>query len=158
MLTAPTASINIVPTKIKAIILPIRLSVRALNKSCIATDSRKLNACPKSRANTAPNITIPKPPSCISDRIINLPIKLKSSPVFFTIRPVTQVALVAVNKASTKLRFLASGADAFGSISKPAPEIIKTRKLTISVRVGLLPAAARFTLVLQSLVTTWRTR
>jgi hypothetical protein len=68
-------------------------------------------------------------------------------------RPVTQVALVAVNRASTGLTFTDSADDA-GSISKAAPVIINTRKLTSKVLVGFLPDAASVTEVMQILVAT----
>ncbi len=44
----------------------------------------------------------PKPPICIKIAIISFPKTLQCSAVFTTIRPVTAVAELAVNKASRK--------------------------------------------------------
>ena len=84
--------------------------------------------------------------------MIICPMKVKSRPVSLTTSPVTQVALVAVNSASTTCS--GSPVDALGSISRPAPATISTRKLATSVFVGFRPVAARLSDAMQTLSVT----
>jgi hypothetical protein len=45
-------------------------------------------------------VTIPKPPSCINNRIKSCPSNVKTSDIFTVDNPVTHTAEVEVNKAS----------------------------------------------------------
>jgi hypothetical protein len=65
---------------------------------------------------------------------------------------VTHVALVEVKSASTNRK--GSPVEALGSMSRPAPVIIRTTKLAMSVRVGFLPEAAKLTEAVQTLTVT----
>lgn len=58
--------------------------------------------CPASKGSAVVNVITPIPPNCIRRRTIHRDMKDRSRPVSTTIRPVTHVAEVAVNKASTK--------------------------------------------------------
>ena len=75
----------------------------------------------------------PRPPICISERMTSLPNRVNTSPVFTTVRPVTQTAEVAVNSASIKVMSVPSFTVAKGMHSRPAP--IKTTDKNPSVRI-----------------------
>jgi len=77
-------------------------------------------------------VIIPKPPACIRHNITSLPNGEKVAPVSLTIRPVTQVALVAVKRLSTILsRALLSVAS--GKLKRRLPTTMTQKKLkTIS--------------------------
>ena len=76
----------------------------------------------------------PRPPIWMSVMITIWPKVVQPVKVSRTIRPVTQVALVAVNSASSG----AAGAplEAMGSISSPAPIRITRKKLSAIRRAG----------------------
>ena len=76
----------------------------------------------------AENVMIPSAPICISPRITNCPNPEKSLPVSSTIRPVTQTADVAVNRAFTKPMDLPDLAD-IGRSSSSAPTRMATAKV-----------------------------
>ncbi len=73
---------------------------------------------------------MPKPPTCIKIIRIVCPNKVKCVPVSTTINPVTQTALVEVNKAS---RYEISSWVALGKINKSEPIKIITKKLAIKI-------------------------
>ena len=62
---------------------------------------RTENPRPTTSASTVPNSMMPSPPTWISVRMTAWPKRVKSLPVSRTTRPVTQVALTAVNSASS---------------------------------------------------------
>jgi hypothetical protein len=67
--------------------------------------------------------------------MINLPKVVKYAAVSTTIRPVTQTALVDVNKASIGERYLVV---AFGNLSRKAPTRIIKMKLLTNSKAGLV--------------------
>ena len=69
----------------------------------------------------------PNPPICIRTRMTSCPNNVKYEPVSTTMRPVTHVAEVAVNKASTMLMWLPTVAS--GSRRSPVPIKITKMKL-----------------------------
>ena len=56
---------------------------------------------PRRIAKKVDKVIMPSPPICIKSNMTSWPKGEKSNPVSLTISPVTQVALVAVKKAST---------------------------------------------------------
>jgi hypothetical protein len=82
----------------------------------------------------------PRPPAWMSPRITSCPKRVNSVPVSRTARPVTQVALVAVNRASIQ-PMDRSGGVAAGSFRSAVPRRMSTRKLPISILRGPGPVA-----------------
>ena len=83
---------------------------------------------PNKIANIVENVIIPSPPAWIRQSITNLPKGVKKLPVSFTVRPVTQVALVAVKTLSTNVA-LPAPVVAIGKLKSNAPIIITDKKL-----------------------------
>ena len=81
--------------------MPCRESV--LKDSCSSSRSFKENRLPITIKRMEAMVIKPKPPICISERMTSLPNSVNASPVFTTVRPVTQTAEVAVNNASIKV-------------------------------------------------------
>ena len=79
---------------------------------------------------------MPSPPSWISSSTTTWPVKLRSVAMDFTISPVTDAALAAVNSASVKLNTSAPGARQAGSSSKPVPASTSAEYHANSVRAG----------------------
>jgi len=96
----------------------------------------KLIFCPKIIAKALDIVIIPKPPICISVRIIICPNKVKCIPVSYTINPVTQVAEVEVNTAPSKEVSLPAEVAA-GSMSRRDPMNIVRKKVIITNTGGL---------------------
>jgi len=90
-------------------VIPNMYSIRVFRPSMewwskapfITIFSRIVNFLPKSIAKKVDMVIMPKPPICTKNNITDCPKFEKSAPVSLTIRPVTQVALVAVKNAST---------------------------------------------------------
>ena len=80
-------------------------------------------------------VMIPSPPICMSAMITDCPKREKLVDISVVESPVMHTALVAIKKASTKLR----GASVVvrGSINRKAPNTISPRKLTTNKMVGL---------------------
>jgi len=81
---------------------------------------------------------MPIPPIWISTRMTACPSHEKSLPVDRTARPVTQVALVAVNRASRKEIALAPDARQKGRVSSTAPRKMTTAYHAKEARAGYL--------------------
>ena len=79
-------------------------------------------------------VTTPSPPIWISKRITTCPKTLHDETVGITTNPVTQVAVVAVNKASQKEAALPC-AELIGNDRKNVPVKIVSRKPIIIIRV-----------------------
>lgn len=77
----------------------------------------------------------PRPPSWMSVRITSWPKTVQLVNVSRTTRPVTQVALVEVNRASRNPA--GSPREAMGSISSPAPARMTSRNPTAMRREGV---------------------
>jgi hypothetical protein len=84
---------------------------------------------------------IPIPPHWISTRITNCPNQEKSLPVDRTVSPVTQVALVAVNSASSQEIGAASSARQNGMHQKQRPAQDQHQYQMNDVRAGCLTRA-----------------
>jgi len=85
---------------------------------------------------TAKNVVIvitPRPPVCIRKRTISCPLRVKVSENGTDTRPVTQVAEVAVKRASVKPIPLYVE---FGNNSRAVPMVIIDKKLTTKIRFG----------------------
>ncbi len=78
---------------------------------------------------------MPKPPSWMSARITTCPKGLQWLAVSSTTSPVTQVALVAVKRASMNLVPCPS-AEAIGSMSSPVPTLMRTMNRPSRVTAG----------------------
>ena len=79
-------------------------------------------------------VNIPSPPNSIKIIIISLPKKVKFWVISTTTNPVTQTALVAVNKAFIKeIPFTVD----FGIINNAVPIIDNITKLIIKIKYGL---------------------
>ena len=88
----------------------------------------------KKNAKNDVKVKIPIPPSCISTKIIDCPTVVKAELVSTTAKPVTQTALVAVNKALVKL---IAAEVALGSINKKAAVKGRIKKLPTNTIAGL---------------------
>ncbi len=109
--------------------------VRLLIISCSISRLRKEPKLRKNNPNTLVNVSMPSPPNCRSTRMNACPVRVKSSPVVSTVSPVTQTALVAVNRAST--RDISTLADC-GRSSSSVPSPINTAKLLTKIRAGCM--------------------
>jgi hypothetical protein len=99
------------------------------------------NLPPKSRIRTVEKVMIPSPPHWMRSRTTHWPNKLKRFPVSTTTRPVTQVAEVAVNKASIGGSL---GSAATGNISRAVPMIMIPAKLRTGMLAGVTNRWRRF--------------
>jgi hypothetical protein len=99
------------------------------------------NLPPKSRIKTVEKVMIPSPPHWMRSRTTHWPNRLKRLPVSTTTRPVTQVAEVAVNKASIGGRV---GSAAAGNISRAVPMIISPAKVRTGRLAGVTNRRRRF--------------
>jgi hypothetical protein len=91
---------------------------------------------PNRRRKNVDIVMIPRPPTWIRRRITIWPNNEKSFPVSFTTRPVTQVAEVAVNRASVYAVLLPDD-DAKGSHRTREPNRIAVKKLIATIFGGL---------------------
>ena len=82
------------------------------------------------------NVIKPKPPVCIKQKIINFPKAVHWLMVLVTTKPVTQVAEVAVNKASKTWMLFPFWLE-IGRQSKLVPIKITSKKPKIITLVGL---------------------
>ena len=95
----------------------------------------KLMRRPVTSASPMPMDATPKPPIWMSTAMTTWPNILKVSAVSTTTRPVTQTALVAVNRASSGA-MCSPGCTAKGSISSAAPHKISSAKPSAMIRAG----------------------
>ena len=140
--TAPTASMASVPATMSFSVREITPSRSWLTISLIPSAWRTPKARRPSTTNSVPKIMIPSPPSWMRPSTTAWPKSDRSVAVSTTVRPVTQVALVAVNRASSNHRGRCPVGTARGSISRPAPTRIRNRKLPTSSRAGAMPLLA----------------
>jgi len=125
---APINSTERVKTTIYRISL-LRLSILTCPKALFIVIFSVIESFrPSNMANIVENVMIPKPPICISIRIISLPNGEKKAPVSLTINPVTHTALVAVNKLSISAVSF-PGAKAIGRLNNTAPINMAVKKL-----------------------------
>ena len=99
-----------------------------MKTSCITKRDRNEIDLPKIRIRTVEKVIMPRPPNWINVRIVSWPQMENCVPISITDNPVTQVADVAMNKAS------------MGEICEPflvgnrksnnAPVRIRTKKLS----------------------------
>ena len=92
---------------------------------------------PNKKRKKVEKVMMPSPPIWMSARMTIWPNGLKWVPVSTTVNPVTQVALVAVNSASTKDNDFPT--EAGGSISNNAPIRIAPAKLSIRISAAVNP-------------------
>ena len=102
-----------------------------LTKSSITSCWRTPTPNRASRASREPNAMMFRPPSLMSTMSTTWPLWVKKVSASWTIRPVTQVALVEVNRASDKVMPSPSVVIS-GSMSKPVPERMRARKLKMN--------------------------
>lgn len=100
---------------------------------------------PKSMISAVEKVMMPSPPICINMSIIVCPKDEKSAPVLRTIKPVTQVAEVAVNPALIS-PMLSPFDEARGKLKKVVPSRIIIPKLSKIIFEGwFLKRENRFT-------------
>ncbi len=137
---APKASIVIVT---RTMLLSRRkISILSLPPTtlCITFSSLRLSRRPKISAKAVEIVMIPNAPIWMRIKITICPKSVKWLPMSTTLSPVTQVALVAVNRESMKEVFWPE-TEAVGIIKSTAPNTITSAKLSIKERDGLLEIA-----------------
>ena len=92
---------------------------------------------PNKKRKKVEKVIMPSPPIWMSARMTIWPNGLKWVPVSTTVNPVTQVALVAVNSASTKDNDFPT--EAGGNISINVPVRIAPAKLSIRISAAVNP-------------------
>ena len=133
--TAPNSSSprHHITTLLRVPLLPNRLSVftKSSMTSCCFTATPNLDA----KAKKDPNAMKFNPPNWMSTRSTQCPLWVKYVMVSTLISPVTQVALVAVNKASAQ-GMPPSTVVIWGMLSSHVPAAISTRKLMMNTMAG----------------------
>jgi hypothetical protein len=102
----------------------------SLMRSCSSRLVRPL----KKKAKKLVKVITPRPPSWINRSRTHWPSSVRSLPTSITLKPVTQTALVLVNKASTNV---IGRVPVLGNKNNAAPIAMSITKLTVKSNAGL---------------------
>ena len=142
--TAPMAS-KVAASRMT--ILSTSVALERPSAETLSPSSRRSRKPIRRRAASAKklvSVTRPRPPTWMRRSSTACPKNVNCVQVSRTTRPVTQVALVAVNRASTSPS--RPCLLAMGRLSSSVPAAITSRKLTQMIWVALLPASQPFCL------------